>query len=62
MTHREDIYPADRITLREVGLRDGLQLVRSFPDTEAGSRPNTPLVCFEAGSFLRCRNSPMCAR
>ena len=29
------IYPDDRVTLREVGLRDGLQLVKRFPSTAA---------------------------
>ncbi|RWD08362.1 MAG: hydroxymethylglutaryl-CoA lyase, partial [Mesorhizobium sp.] len=26
-------YPADRVSLREVGLRDGLQLVKTWPST-----------------------------
>lgn len=53
----ERIYPQDRVTLREVGLRDGLQLVKQFPSTadkiawltheyHAGVRH------FELGSFL----------
>mgnify|MGYP003656164198 FL=1 len=29
------IYSNDRVTLREVGLRDGLQLVKIWPDTSA---------------------------
>ena len=33
MTRYQDIYPADRVVLREVGLRDGLQLVKKFPST-----------------------------
>ena len=32
------IYPDGRVTLREVGLRDGLQLVKTFPSTEAKQR------------------------
>ncbi|TIX72649.1 MAG: hydroxymethylglutaryl-CoA lyase, partial [Mesorhizobium sp.] len=27
-------YPADRVSLREVGLRDGLQLVKTWPSTD----------------------------
>lgn len=53
----DDLYPRDRITLREVGLRDGIQMVRTFPSTlqkvqwieiahRAGVRN------FEVGSFL----------
>ena len=37
MSRLADVYPADRVTIREVGLRDGLQLVRQFPST-AGKR------------------------
>ena len=32
MTKVGDIYPSDRVILREVGLRDGLQLVKKFGD------------------------------
>jgi len=57
MTNLADIYPDNQITLREVGLRDGLQISTGFPTTagkiewlemeyEAGIRH------FEAGSFL----------
>ena len=35
MTALPDIYPAGSIVLREVGLRDGLQLVKTFPSTAA---------------------------
>ena len=35
MSNVHDIYPDDRIILREVGLRDGLQLVKTFPSTAA---------------------------
>jgi len=34
MSSVQDIYPMNRVTLREVGLRDGLQLVKTFPSTE----------------------------
>ena len=35
MTRVQEIYPDGRVTLREVGLRDGLQLVKKFPSTAA---------------------------
>lgn len=60
------IYPKDRMTLREVGLRDGLQLVDQFPSTQekiawidaeyaAGVRH------FELGSFLPADRFPQFA-
>jgi hydroxymethylglutaryl-CoA lyase len=38
MTDVQKIYPDGRVTLREVGLRDGLQLVKTFPSTKAKQR------------------------
>ena len=38
MTRVQDVYPDDRVSLREVGLRDGLQLVKTFPSTAAKQR------------------------
>ena len=38
MSKVDDIYPEGRVTLREVGLRDGLQLVKKFPSTQAKQR------------------------
>ena len=35
MTRVQDVYPANRVSLREVGLRDGLQMVKTFPATAA---------------------------
>nr|WP_067294015.1 hydroxymethylglutaryl-CoA lyase [Marinobacterium profundum] len=66
MTQVNDIFPRDRIVLREVGLRDGLQLVKSFPTTDdkiewlrrehaAGVRH------FEVGSFLPASRFPQFA-
>ncbi len=63
---RAAIYPSDRVTLREVGLRDGLQLTSAFPSTEdklewlrrehaAGVRH------FELGSFLPASRFPQFA-
>lgn len=59
-------YPKDRVTLREVGLRDGLQLVKRFPSTEA----KLDWLCreyaagvrhFEVGSFLPVTRMPQFA-
>ena len=38
MTRLQDVYPDNKIILREVGLRDGLQLVKTFPSTAAKQR------------------------
>ncbi len=38
MTDVQKIYPEGRVILREVGLRDGLQLVKTFPSTDAKQR------------------------
>lgn len=56
-------YPTDRVTLREVGLRDGLQLVKRVPSTEAKidwlQREYAAGVrCFEVGSFLPASRMP----
>ncbi len=66
MTRRDKAYPADLVSLREVGLRDGLQLVKSWPSTDekrawlmrehaAGVRH------FEVGSFLPASRMPQFA-
>ncbi len=60
------IYPADGITLREVGLRDGLQLVKTFPSTEAKQRwlrkeYDAGVRHFEVGSFLPAARFPQFA-
>ncbi|MBO6827040.1 MAG: hydroxymethylglutaryl-CoA lyase [Sneathiella sp.] len=66
MTAVSDIYPAGQIVLREVGLRDGLQMVKTHPSTsdkkewirreyDAGVR------CFELGSFLPAHRYPQFA-
>ena len=65
-SRREQIYPSDRVTLREVGLRDGLQLVKTFPDTDAKrtwlSREHAAGVRhFEIGSFLPASRFPQFA-
>lgn len=66
MTAARDIYPADRVTLREVGLRDGLQLVGKFPSTEAKQRwvrdeYAAGVRHFEVGSFLPASRFPQFA-
>ena len=63
MTKVLDIYPADRVILREVGLRDGLQLVKKFPSTAAKQRwvrdeYGAGVRHFEVGSFLPAKTFP----
>ena len=66
MSRATQLYPADRVTLREVGLRDGLQLVKSFPTTEqklrwVRSERSAGVRAFEAGSFLPVTRMPQFA-
>lgn len=66
MTTVERMYPPSRITLREVGLRDGLQLVKQFPSTAAKiewmRREHAAGVRhFEVGSFLPAARFPQFA-
>jgi hydroxymethylglutaryl-CoA lyase len=66
MSKVDDIYPADRIILREVGLRDGLQLVKTFPSTAAKKRwvereYEAGVRHFEVGSFLPATTFPQFA-
>src|SRR6201991_227253 len=63
MTDVKTIYPSDRVVLREVGLRDGLQLVKTFPSTDAKRRwireeYATGVRHFEVGSFLPAKTFP----
>ncbi len=63
---RMTAYPSDRVTLREVGLRDGLQIVKSWPSTEAKidwlTREHAAGVRhFELGSFLPTARFPQFA-
>jgi hydroxymethylglutaryl-CoA lyase len=60
------IYPHDRIVLREVGLRDGLQLVKTWPDTAAkidwlNAEYRAGVRHFEIGSFLPAKHFPQFA-
>jgi hydroxymethylglutaryl-CoA lyase len=66
MTRVSDVYPEDRVMLREVGLRDGLQLVKSFPSTAAKQRwvrdeYAAGVRHFEVGSFLPAKTFPQFA-
>src|SRR5258706_12565677 len=66
MTRLQDIYPDDRVSLREVGLRDGLQLVKTFPSTAAKQRwlrdeYGAGVRHFEVGSFLPASRFPQFA-
>ena len=63
MTRVQDIYPDNKVTLREVGLRDGLQLVKKFPSTSAKQRwvrdeYAAGVRHFEVGSFLPAKTFP----
>lgn len=60
------IYPANQVSLREVGLRDGLQMVKSYPDTAAKKRwiemeYAAGVRHFEVGSFLPADKYPIFA-
>src|SRR5258708_32959815 len=66
MSSVRDIYPLSRVSLREVGLRDGLQLVKSFPSTDAKRRwvrdeYAAGVRHFEVGSFLPAKTFPQFA-
>ena len=66
MTRVQDVYPDDRVSLREVGLRDGLQLVKSFPSTASMHRwlreeYAAGVRHFEVGSFLPASTFPQFA-
>src|SRR6201997_5250000 len=63
MIQVQNVYPDSRVTLREVGLRDGLQLVKTFPSTAAKQRwlreeYAAGVRHFEVGSFLPASTFP----
>src|SRR3978361_1620241 len=63
MTRLQDVYPDNKIILREVGLRDGLQLVKTFPSTSAKQHwireeYAAGVRHFEVGSFLPAKTFP----
>ncbi|MCY4541007.1 MAG: hydroxymethylglutaryl-CoA lyase [Rhodobacteraceae bacterium] len=60
------LYPEDRVALRELGLRDGLQLTKTFPSTPAKiewieKAHGAGVRHFEVGSFLPVRTFPQFA-
>lgn len=66
MSRIEELYPEGRVTLREVGLRDGLQLVKTWPSTAAKQdwirlEAAAGVRVFEAGSFLPSARFPQFA-
>jgi len=66
MSQVQQIYPEGRVVLREVGLRDGLQLVKTFPSTQAKQRwlreeHAAGVRHFEVGSFLPATTFPQFA-
>ncbi|MFL6790003.1 MAG: hydroxymethylglutaryl-CoA lyase [Bradyrhizobium sp.] len=66
MTRVQDVYPDNKVSLREVGLRDGLQLVKTFPPTPAKQRwirdeYAAGVRHFEVGSFLPAKTFPQFA-
>src|ERR1700744_4628651 len=66
MTDVQKIYPDGRVILCEGGLRDGLQLVKTFPSTQAKQRwirdeYAAGVRCFEVGSFLPAKTFPQFA-
>lgn len=66
MTRAAAIYPDGRVTLREVGLRDGLQLVKTWPSTAAkrdwiGREHAAGVRHFEVGSFVPAARMPQFA-
>jgi len=66
MTRIQEIYPDDQVSLREVGLRDGLQMVKTFPSTVAKQRwirdeYGAGVRHFEVGSFLPAKTFPQFA-
>jgi hydroxymethylglutaryl-CoA lyase len=66
MTRIQDVYPENQVVLREVGLRDGLQLVKTCPSTDAKQRWVREEFAagvrhFEVGSFLPAKTFPQFA-
>ena len=66
MTSTATVYPPGQLTVREVGLRDGLQLVKEWPDTNAkrnwlDAEYQAGVHHFEVGSFLPAKRFPQFA-
>jgi hydroxymethylglutaryl-CoA lyase len=59
----DELYPAGRVVLREVGLRDGLQLAKGYPSTDekrhwVRAEHAAGVRHFEVGSFLPADRAP----
>lgn len=66
ITRAAAIYPADRLAIREVGLRDGLQLLTRFPSTQAKlewvqNDYRAGIRYFDVGSYLPVDRYPQFA-
>ncbi|MET4161760.1 hydroxymethylglutaryl-CoA lyase [Marinobacterium sp. MBR-111] len=66
MSRIETLYPKNRVTIREVGLRDGIQMAEVYPDTEQKTRwikaeYDAGVRHFEIGSFLPASRFPQFA-
>ena len=66
MSDVSTVYPKNRLSLREVGLRDGLQLVKHYPSTRAKKawiqqEAAAGVRHFEVGSFLPANRMPQFA-
>ena len=66
MSRLSETYPPGKVVLREVGLRDGLQMVKHFPSTAAKlewlrRESAAGVMHFEVGSFLPARAMPQFA-
>ncbi len=66
MSHVSEVYPADKVVLREVGLRDGLQIVQRYPTTAAKAdwlarESEAGVRHYEIGSFLPVKTMPQFA-
>ena len=62
----DELYPRDQLVFRDVGLRDGLQMVRTFPTTEQKKRwieiaYAAGVRNFEIGSYLPAARYPQFA-
>ncbi len=62
----DNMYPADKISLRELSLRDGLQMTKTFPSTEDKIKLiqmeyDAGVSHFEVGSFLPAKTFPQFA-
>jgi len=66
MSRLTEVYPKGRLVVREVGLRDGIQMAQVFPNTEQKKRwidleYAAGVRHFEAGSFLPVSRFPQFA-